>query len=170
MNKRSFLGLICVASCWPAFTAAGARENADMIAEDGVAFAWRHEGGRLRCRFMAPTRGWLAVGFNDVPQLKGTRFVIASRAAGALQVEERLAIFPDHKPISELGWRGAVADPSLVHRNDASELRFAYPTHFADQPDLRLHAGAEVFLMLAWSMAPDFVHHSAWRKHYPITL
>ncbi|MGC3938806.1 hypothetical protein ACOTTU_13465 [Roseobacter sp. EG26] len=167
MLKRTLLKSICALPLWSWPEMSGA---AGQITERDVSFDWRHTRDRLVCTFHAPTCGWLAVGFNAERTLKGTRFVIAARADDTLLVEEHIAIVPGHDPVEKLGLSRAVTRAEVVHTPGGSQLRFAYPLTFPDQPRLSLAPKMATHLLLAWSQDTDFDHHSAWRKHYDITL
>ncbi len=129
---------------------------------DGTAFVWRHEGETIACGFEAPAEGWLAVGFNVVRDLRGTRFVIA--ATPPPRIEERLARVPDHIP---------VATPMLISAKVArsghrTSLSFTWPHEIAG--GMSLAPGTHAHVMLAWSRSVDFAHHSAWRRHFDVVL
>jgi hypothetical protein len=170
MHKRTFLKSMLATPCLPASAVGDTALHTLKVQESGVEFQWRHQCDLVVCQFQAPTRGWLAVGFNSTPQLLGTRFVIAARSNGMAQFEEHMAVETGHRRISTLGFEASISNASIRHLPTSSLLRFSYPTEFADQPDLHLHNGAKAFVMLAWSTHTDFDHHSAWRNHYPLTL
>ncbi|WP_263846076.1 DOMON domain-containing protein [Roseobacter sinensis] len=149
---------------------AGAARAAGQIIDGDVSFDWHHTHERLTCALRAPTKGWLAVGFNADKTLKGTRFVMAALAKGVERVEDRIAVVPTHAQVETLGLSSALTDTEITHTQGGSILRFSYPVTFRDQPRLSLAPDSTVHLMLAWSQDTDFDHHSAWRKHYDITL
>lgn len=171
MNKRHFLSLAVTAlgglALGPGRPAASG--NGEIL-QDGVSFRWRHEGGRLRCEMAAPTSGWIAAGFNEKPQLQNTWFVIAAVSVSPIVVEEHIALVPDHKAVERLGLNPVIADATGAMDNGKSTLVFSLPQVFPQRPALALAPGRQVQLMLAWSAQTDFQHHSAWRRHFDITL
>ncbi|MEL6678417.1 MAG: hypothetical protein AAFQ51_06895 [Pseudomonadota bacterium] len=164
MRKRTLLKSLCAL---PALGWAGHARADGRIAVDDVSFDWHHTGDALTSTLTAPTRGWVAVGFNGARRLEGTRFVIAERADGVPRFAERIAVVPTHEPVEAFGLTRALHGAELRHIPGGSRLTFSYPT---DLPGLALAPGSATHLMLAWSHAPEFDHHSAWRRHLDITL
>lgn len=174
MNKRVFLRS-SVFSALAFFLAAprgveAAGQQWRTIRPDGVSFSWRHEDERLFARLEAPTQGWIAAGFNDEPSLKNTRFVIAAPSQAPLRAEDHIALVPDHRNVVDLGLSPAVSDIAGTTTSKGSALEFSLPHRFGERPTLTLGPGSRTYLMLAFSHEADFAHHSAWRRHFTITL
>jgi hypothetical protein len=140
------------------------------IGDAGVTFEWRHEDGILVGLLTAPTAGWIAVGFNETPDLRNTRMVMAAVSVSPIRVEEHVALVPDHRPVGQLGQPPIVTQADGAYADSLSTLAFAVTHDVPGRPSLRLSEGANVGVMLAWSHEPDFDHHSAWRRHFPVTL
>jgi len=144
-------------------------ENASLqnkIEEENVRYEWGHSEERMHSRLQAPTEGWIAVGFNSQRKLKGTRFVIAETSSFPVRVEEHIALVPDHQKVQDLDLLKTVDDVSGSYENGTSKLCFSLPHLFSDQPGLILTPNTQIYIMLAWSLAGEFNHHSAWRRHY----
>jgi len=173
MTKRDFLKLVL--SGFSAFSAgsvqATPKEPArNAIEVDDVVFSWRHMQQHLQCHFTVPTAGWLAIGFNDRKGLAGTRFLMAVPSDPTIQPEEHLATPPTHHPVGSHGLQPVIRDIALTYQQGQAGLALSVP-HIIQQPRLlHLNPGARAFLMLAWSRAADYGHHSAWRRHFSITL
>lgn len=175
MNKRKFLKVATYATgslvLHKKGVAAASTSTSDRRIEDSnVTFQWRHENGRLFGNLIAPTRGWIAVGFNSRQSLKGTRFIVAAVSSAPVRVEEHIAIVPGHSKVESLGGIPAAELIAGAFRDGYSHLDFSLPHVFPDRKDLRLSPGSSSYLMLAWSRMAQFDHHSAWRKHYEIIL
>lgn len=172
MNKRDLLtmgaGLLLTAGGW--MTTSRAQDGSESYALDGTNLNWSHAARQLHVRFDAPTKGWIAVGFNENRRLRGTHFVIAAVDGGAVRIEEHLALVPDHKTVRELGIPPALANASMSLKDSRSHLAFSLPHVLPHRPELPLAPGSRVHVMLAWSHSPDFDHHSAWRRHVDIVL
>lgn len=173
MNKRQFLATFA-ASALPSLTflrpIQANAQGSNMIKSAGVTFEWHHVNNRLVARLAAPTSGWIAVGFNSQPGLRHTRFVIADVTARVIRVEEHLALVPTHPEITTLGLTPAISDTRGAVNNGVSQLWFSMAHTIPGPPPLNLSPGRISHLMLAWSRDPDFDHHSAWRRHFEITL
>ena len=173
MNKRQFL----VAFALPALSGfkrarpvSAKTQGSNSIKTAGVIFAWHHANNRLVATLSAPTAGWIAVGFNTSPGLRNTRFVIADVASRPIRAEEHLALVPDHPEITSLGLTPALAELRGRFSDGRSQLSFTLPHFIPGPPPLELAPGRISHLMLAWSQDRDFDHHSAWRRHFEITL
>lgn len=167
MKRRSFvtgLGMTLTAA------SAQASPSPQNLNIDGTSFRSWHVDGRLVSTFTAPTLGWVAVGFNNHQQLKGTRFVIAAMIGGSLITEEHIAVVPDHPRIQELGLEASVEDVVGSVSNNETTIQFSLPHLPVDSANPTLSPGTSSYLMLAWSHHTDFSHHSAWRRHFAAEL
>lgn len=175
MNKRQFLslatfGLGTLIGAPASLAATNPANSARSVTQDGVTFSWCHDNTFLTGTLSAPTKGWIAVGFNEAPGLKNTRFIIAATSLFPIRAEEHIARVPDHKTVTELGLKPAMKLIRGSYADGRSHLEFQIPQRIADRPALSLAPGSRVHVMLAWSQAIAFDHHSAWRKHFPLTL
>ncbi|MEW7007863.1 DOMON domain-containing protein [Lentilitoribacter sp. EG35] len=175
MNKRKFLTLATLATgsfAWPIRNSAMALPILDdqKLEDSGVTFHWHHHQNRIVGKLTAPTRGWIAVGFNAQNSLKNTRFVMATVSTPAIHIEEHEAGTGGHQSIESLGGKRTVKFVNSEFLDGISCLEFSFPHEISDRPDLDLSPGSPCYLMLAWSNSIDFDHHSAWRQHYKIIL
>lgn len=163
MHRRNFL-----AGLGLSISAAGASASPTPLefCADGTKFRSWHKDARLISAVTAPTRGWVAVGFNNQQHLKGTRFVIGAMISGRFQVEEHIAVVPDHPRVQELGLGRAVTNVEGRLSGNTTTMKFSLPHLFPDSENPTLLPGTSTFLMLAWSHRADFAHHSAWRRHF----
>ncbi|MGI9484956.1 MAG: DOMON domain-containing protein [Geminicoccaceae bacterium] len=151
-------------------TRVAADQRGRRIERNGTIFAWRHRGDRLHGNLSAPTRGWIAVGFNDEPTLKGTRFLIGSLGDDKVRAEMHIADPPHHQPVEALGGFSDIGDLQGQRENDRTRIAFSLPHRSTDRFAVDLMPGRSIHLMLAWSHEPDFAHHSAWRRHVDVIL
>ena len=177
-DRRRFLAIAGrLASTSLLIAASGAtRATANSVATgqaleiDGVQVRWQHAPDHFAARLTTPSPGWLALGFNDRPALVGTRFVIADVTAPDVRVSERIALVPDHAPVAASGLAPALLDADGRREDGRSVLELRLSRAIDARPRLRLQPGSRIHLMLAWSRSSDFGHHSAWRRHLPVTL
>lgn len=175
MNKRQFLslatfGLGTLIKAPAALATTSSAKPARSVTQDGVTFSWCHDNTSLIGKLSAPTNGWIAIGFNEEPGLKNTRFIMAATSLTPIRAEEHVAHIPDHKTVTDLGLDPALQKVSGSYANGRSHLAFQMSQTIAGRPALSLAPGSRVHVMLAWSQAVAFDHHSAWRKHFPLTL
>lgn len=164
MNRRSVLAL---SSLLPLATMSQAKAN---LSVQGVSLNWHWEKNGIHGSLTAPTHGWLAVGFNSTDALNGSRFLMAAATRHGTRQSERIAIVPGHVPIESLGLEPVFSGVSAELKKGASIIRFSLAPRIPDRPQLEFREGHATFVMLAWSTSPDFDHHSAWRRHFTITL
>lgn len=175
MNKRQFLSLAAFGLGTLSGNLPTMARNAKKVETAGTLFEWSHMEGRLHGQLSAPTDGWIAVGFNNKPRLRDTRFVIAVTSGKSVYAKEHIALVPQHKNVTEMDLPETLADVSGFFQESRSHLSFSLPHQIPNHTQNRQHTlslapGSNVHLMLAWSRAPEFNHHSAWRKHFNITL
>jgi hypothetical protein len=132
----------------------------------GMTLSWAHRDEAVHFEMRAPTRGWLALGFNDKAEMAGTRFLIATFAEGVVRVEVHLA--------GADGRHASVAsgEPSAWLRGveawtdeRETQLAFVVPHQAGEFAPLSLTPGSRLFAMLAWSVSTDLDHHSRQREN-----
>lgn len=137
-------------------------EQQQTVTQADMTFHWRVEGDHLYGEIRGPGRGWVTVGFNDVPHLAGSRLIMgAVLEDGSVRVEEHVADPPRHHMTHQLyEGCGGVQDP------DGTAITFALPLA---SDIVALEPGATYHLILAWSHSDDFNHHSTWRTSASIS-
>lgn len=171
MNKRKFLTISASGLAMAGLGSASISSHENNIIKDAnVKFRWRHKAGRLFGTLNAPTTGWIAVGFNETAGLNNMRFIMAAVSTIPIRVEDHLTQLPRHTDVKKLGITTSLADVSGNWDGNHSTLNFSLSHRYAGRPSLVLSPGTRNHLMLAWSNEVDFGHHSAWRRHCPITL
>jgi len=168
-HRRRFLGTCVVCGAYPAFAVEKKNYNQHLNAGP-MGFHWRHHGSRLYGALSGPTAGWLAVGFNDRSELRGTRFVIASLSNSTLMAEVHIAQVPNHTRVEKLGGKSDLEILSADQNSARTIVEFSLPRTTKDKYNIDLSPGSGIYLMLAYSASPDFQHHSAWREHFEITI
>jgi hypothetical protein len=146
---------------------AGAYRGTSAI---GMTFEWRVQGDMLHGRMRAPTRGWVAVGFNHRPTLDGTRLVMGYVRDGATVVEEHVAAPPVHHRKRDLGWKEGLGQVSGTEDARSTFIEFTLALDTGEPRDVALVPGRTYHLTLAWSHEDDLQHHSAMRTAVDVTL
>ncbi|MEL7525899.1 MAG: DOMON domain-containing protein [Pseudomonadota bacterium] len=153
-----------------AFAASKQKKLENRIVSDGVDFGWQFRNNQLCAEMTAPTKGWLAIGFNSSPVLKNTYFVMMRMDNGRFQSSERISSGFDHAAVGELGLPSALIAGTGNSRYGKTSISIQLPTHLPGPADIRLSEGRATHIMLAWSHSDDFSHHSTWRRHFQKTL
>jgi hypothetical protein len=171
---RRFL-VVGAATCLLGWTASSyaektKSETVKRISRDGVEFSWKFQTGVFLGEFCAPTKGWLAVGFNSAPGLKDSYFVMMRLSDGVFQVSERISILNGHVGVDELDLPSVLIQGSGHFENGRTSVSIALPRLLPGPAGVELAEGRHTHIMLAWSQDKDFTHHSAWRRHFQSTL
>lgn len=87
-----------------------------------------------------------------------------------IRVEMHVALVPEHPPIETLGGHSGLSDVRGKFSAGVSQVSFSLPTQQGEPYPANLAAGHTTYLMLAWSVAPEFDHHSAWRQQFATVL
>lgn len=147
------------------------------IEAGGMTVQLRYLDDSLDCLITAPTAGWVAIGFNSRSGLTGTNLIMAAVLPdGSVQISDRYVFGPgDHRAISDSSdTKTSSAAPRLVsgieERRDSghiTRIRFRVPVVPRDRyhHDLRQQ---EFYLLMAYSQADEFDHHSTMRTERKI--
>lgn len=132
-------------------------------------FTYEIVGDSLHCFLSAPTQGWLLVGFNTENSTQQADFKFFAITETGLN-------YADYKNTDR---RNYVPDTSLQGENNirihyykenktGSSVLFSIPLKTMDSNDFQHDIHKKFWLILAYSVADDFQHHSIHRKHLPM--
>ena len=137
----------------------------------GMVFAWQIEDDKLIGWLTAPVNGWLAVGFNTTMGLANTNLLMFSIENGVPEASDRYILKAgDHRPVALLGGRSAITLLKGQEYATHSTVHFEMNLAVADPWHHSLKKGQVIHLLLAYSEADDFQHHSIMRAHLEIEL
>lgn len=141
------------------------------IQRKGMTVSWHHAGDRVYFEVSAPTTGWVTIGFNESAGITGA-YLLMGRVSGAkAEVVEHRTLSPgNYRPITELDGQVSVRDVSGGEENGSTTLNFSLPTQAIGEHQKSLPAGRKLHLILAYSQADDFRHHSRMRTSMNIEL
>ena len=136
-----------------------------------MAVRWEVKGDKISFELSAPEHGWVAIGFNDGKELKGTHLIMATVKDGkAIALDYYIHAPGKYQPITELGGKGIVRDVDGDEGFSGTQIRFTLPLNHDAQYYLPLQEGKEYHLLMAYSMEDDFDHHSIMRTAVNIKL
>ena len=145
--------------------------NVNEISKNGMTVSWKIEGDVLQLSMKAPTDGWVAIGLNSVDELAGTNLIMGCVKDGNTSLSDRYILAPGkHQSIQDLGGTSAVKLISGQELASETSLEFTLPLHAPDQWHHELKPGKKYHLLLAFSRADDFEHHSMMRTAVEISL
>ncbi|MFM9837886.1 MAG: DOMON domain-containing protein [Cyclobacteriaceae bacterium] len=138
---------------------------------NGMTFHWRFHKEHLQCRVTAPTKGWVAIGFNTKDELSSTNLIMGSVEQDYVTIDDRFVVKPgDHKSITELGGSEAIVQRTGVEENGKTSISFSIPLSVNDKFHHNLVEGKEYYVLMAFSQEDDFQHHSIMRTTIKIRL
>lgn len=146
-------------------------ENWRKIERSGMTFQWMIEGANMRCKVMAPTLGWIAIGFNSHSGLTGTNLLMGAVEQEFFRIDDRYIVAPeDHKSMIQMGEEDQVTLINGIERNGITTIEFLIPLQPKDKLHQQLIEGREYHLLMAFSAEDDFDHHSIMRTSTKIKL
>jgi DOMON domain len=141
------------------------------VERNGMRVSWHHADGRLHITMSAPTQGWVGIGFNTSADITGTHLILGRVRQGKAEVVEHYTRAPgDYPTISALGGATDVRDTVGEEADGRTTLRFSLPIEPLSLFQRALAAGTTYELLIAFSAADDFQHHSRMRTSASITL
>lgn len=137
----------------------------------GMTVSWEFQGDHLLVRAQSPSKGWVAVGFNESAGLTGTHLVMASVEQGKSKIEGQSILAPgEHPSMVSLGETQAVKLLSAVENDSGTQIEFSIPCDPVNSYHKTLRSGQKIYLLVAYSMEDDFAHHSIARTTFSIQL
>jgi DOMON domain len=167
MNKLLFMALLISES----FSIHAQQKDFKSITLGGMTFHWRFYKDHLQCQASAPTKGWVAIGFNTKNELSGTNLIMGAVEQDYVTIDDRFIVKPgDHKSIIELGGSEALVQRTGAEENGKTSISFSVPLSVNDKFHYNLIEGKEYYVLLAFSQEDDFQHHSMMRTTIKIKL
>ena len=141
------------------------------ILKNGMTIQWRYQNERVYFDVSAPTEGWLTIGFNENKGIVGAYLLMANVIGERAQVVEHYTMDQGkYLPIESLGMEPQVLDVDGSQTSGKTKVKFSIPIQKNNKYQKDLTKGSQYTLILAYSRADDFQHHSMMRTHIPITL
>ncbi|MGB3467735.1 MAG: DOMON domain-containing protein, partial [Cyclobacteriaceae bacterium] len=141
------------------------------IIKNGMQVSWHYEGETIAIELKAPTTGWLAIGFNEKPSLKGT-YLVMTRIRNDIPLIEEHYTFDhgDYRSFKSLNLKSNVSAVSGCEIIGKSKIRFSLPVNSDGKFTKLLKKGMKYYLILAFSRSDDFQHHSVMRTTVAVEL
>ena len=145
--------------------------GANPIEVGGMSVSWDHRANGIEFHVVAPTLGWVAIGFNDVDNIVGADLIMARVQGGQSEARHLYVVAAgDPRPVESLGRPSIIQESDGRHRRGATEIRLRLDHAFGSGRSLNLTRGATLYVIVAYSESPDFDHHSRMRQHVLVEL
>lgn len=132
---------------------------------------WQHKKDEIEFTLKAPTRGWLAIGFNEKQGLAGTYLLMARVFNGKVEVVEHFTKSPgNYASIASLGATPCTKVVVGEQSKNLTNVTFRIPTKACHQFAKNFTKGTSYNMLMAYSQDDDFQHHSLMRTNIEITL
>ncbi len=145
--------------------------NVELISD--FTFKWKVVGDSLRCMVLAPSTGWLAVGFDPTEEMLDADFIIGYVNNGITYVRDDFGVSEImHSADVGLGGDNHVTRVFGHEENGISEMRFTIPLNSGDAFDRILIPGETYKILFAYGYngADDFnsIHEEKEEIEVPI--
>lgn len=130
------------------------------IAVDEMLFLWSLREDSLDIKLVAPTKGWVAVGFNPETgeTMKGANLLIGLVRAGKAEVADHYGTMKDkHKDDDRIGGKTNVSNVSGSEEGRKTEVSFTIPVDSGDAKDTPLNLEGENVVLLAYGKSDRLV-------------
>lgn len=145
-----------VSLVWTSLVQAG--DYAHEVQAKKMSFAWTVSGDKLQVKLSAPTKGWVAIGFNPTEAMKGANIVIGYVKNGKAVLSDHFGEgINEHKADTKLG---GTEDATLIggsEEGDTTTVEFTMPLGSADANDNKIDVNADTLVLLAYGLDRDSI-------------
>ena len=137
---------------------ASAGEYAHEVQAKKMSFAWTVNGDKLQVKLSAPTKGWVAIGFNPTEAMKGANFIIGYVKDGKATLTDHFgADINEHKADTKLGGTEDATLVSGTEEGDKTTIEFTMPLGSSDANDNKIDVNADTVVLLAYGIDRDSI-------------
>jgi len=121
-------------------------------------FMWRIDTlGLLHVKLVAPTKGWVAVGFAPTNMMQNANLIIGYVKSDTAYISDEYGVaLTSHSPDTKLGGSDDVKEKSGMESEDLTEIHFAIPMNSGDKYDKVIEPGKSYKLIFASGASDNF--------------
>jgi hypothetical protein len=133
-------------------------EPLESVVVDGIELQWRTDDDYLYVNVIAPTTGWVAVGFDPVNQMDEANILIGYvDSSGEVMVRDDFGTSPtSHASDESLGGSDDIEDYLGLEQDGETMIRFQIPLNSGDMYDKELVPGNNYNVILAYGSSDNF--------------
>lgn len=147
------------------------QDDMKEISKNKMTVKWKIDQEFIHFDMEAPTDGWVAIGFNETASLAGTYLLMGRIRNGKAEIVEHYTNQPgSYKPIAAYGITNQVLSITGNEIGSNTRLRFTIPISAASKYHKDLLPDTNWSMLIAYSVADDFQHHSIMRTSVNIKL
>lgn len=143
------------------------------IAVADMHFFWRLRDDSIDIKLVAPTTGWVAVGFNPETgrTMKGANLIIGFVRAGKAEVLDHFGTMKDkHKDDDKIGGQSNISNVSGSEEKGTTEVAFTIPVDSGDAKDAALSLDGDNVVLLAYGNSDRTVLKHKFRAILSLNL
>ncbi len=160
----SFIILLLFSQCY-------SQTKMKTITKNGMTVSWEFKSNRIYFEMVAPTDGWVAIGFNNSESTTGNYLIMGKVENGKVTVEEHYTSSPgNYQTFAKLLVDSSVDNVEGLEINNKTTVKFSLPTISTNKYAKDLKEKNEYILLIAFSQEDDFQHHSIMRTSSKINL
>ncbi|MEZ4887976.1 MAG: DOMON domain-containing protein [Chitinophagales bacterium] len=141
-----------------------------QIEKNGMKICWQINGDKVDFEVFAPTKGWVAIGFNETSQLVGNNLIMGKVENGITVSDRYIVGFGDHQTVESMGGTNHLSNIEGKEDNSGTTIRFSINADSLDKYHYDLLKDKPFTLLIAYSQEDDFSHHSRMRTSIDIVL
>nr|WP_320012963.1 DOMON domain-containing protein [uncultured Desulfobulbus sp.] len=131
---------------------AGAYQHSLTI--DKMSFDWSITGDTLAVKIMAPTQGWVGIGFNPSDMMKDANIIIGYVKDGEVKISDDFGTgVTSHAPDERKGGTSNVTLVGGAEEGNSTTLEFTLPLNSGDSKDGQIDPNGENKVLFAYG--PD---------------
>ena len=136
-----------------------------------MAVSWYYNNDRIYFKMIAPTDGWVTIGFNTSTSTTGAYLLMGHIINGNVAVVEHYTTSPgNYSAITKFGAMAQVADVSGQQKGQRTTIEFSLPVMASGKYQRDLIEGLSYTMLIAYSQEDNFQHHSIMRTPVEIKL
>jgi len=158
MFKRTFAAATAVIFAFliSMVNVAQSAEYQHSISAEKMTFDWSVEGDKLAIKLSAPTKGWVAVGFNPSKKMKDANIVIGYVKKGNVKIVDHFGTAAtQHKGDKKIGGAENVTVVGGSEEGDVTTIEFTIPLNSGDEKDGVIDPNADTTVILAYGTDRD---------------
>ena len=147
-------------------------EKMQSVKVQDMQFSWEISNGNLVVEILAPTEGWIAVGFNPSKMMKDANIIIGYvDDNGKTVVNDHYGTSPiGHKADTDIGGTDDITIISGSQNGGATRIKFSIPLSSGDIYDSELKAGAKTVILLAYGDSDKITKKHSKKYETEVTL
>jgi hypothetical protein len=148
-------------------------EYTQGIAVRDMRFLWRLQQDSIDIKLLAPTKGWVGIGFNpETPEnMKGASFIIGYVKGGNAEAFDHYGITENkHKDDEKLDGKTNFSNLSGSEQDGQTELAFTVPLDSGDPQDRPLSLEEDTIVLLAYGRSDSIVLKHRFRALLKVNL